>query len=72
VQPRRGRIKAQSGRQRSQRPDQLARRLLASLTLEQVKTLYKTQVGGQHAELGVVGDLDPQTTLRTVKEMLAG
>jgi zinc protease len=45
---------------------------VTSLTLEQVKTLYETQVGEQHAELGVVGDFDPQTALRLVKEMLAG
>jgi len=42
------------------------------LTLEQIKTLYQTQLGGTHAELGVVGDFDPDTTLRLVKEMLAG
>jgi len=27
-----------------------------SVTLEQIKTLYETQVGGSHAELGLVGD----------------
>jgi zinc protease len=45
---------------------------VTSLALEQVKTLYERQVGGQHAELGVVGDFDPETALRLVKEMLAG
>ncbi len=42
-----------------------------NVTLEQVKKLYETQVGGSQAELGVVGDFDPETTLRLVKEMLA-
>ncbi len=42
------------------------------VTLEQIKTLYETQVGGSHAELGVVGDFDPESTLRLVKEMLSG
>ena len=28
------------------------------VTLEQIKTLYETQIGGSHAELGVVGDFD--------------
>jgi zinc protease len=42
------------------------------VTLEQIKTLYETQLGGSHAELGVVGDFDPESTLRLVKEMLAG
>ncbi|OWK35006.1 M16 family metallopeptidase [Fimbriiglobus ruber] len=42
-----------------------------TVTLEQVRTLYETQVGGSHAELGVVGDFDPETTLRLVKGMLA-
>lgn len=42
------------------------------VTLEQVKTLYETQVGGSHAELGVVGDFDPESTLRLVKQILAG
>jgi zinc protease len=42
------------------------------VTLEQIKTLYETQIGGSHAELGVVGDFDPESTLRLVKEVLAG
>jgi zinc protease len=42
------------------------------VTLEQVKDLYKTQIGGSHAELAVVGDFDPESTLRMVKGMLAG
>ena len=43
-----------------------------NVTLEQIKTLYETQIGGCHAELGVVGDFDPESTLRLVKEMLSG
>ncbi len=42
------------------------------VTLEQIKTLYETQIGGSHAELGVVGDFDPETTLQLVKEILSG
>jgi zinc protease len=42
------------------------------VTLEQIKKLYETQIGGSHAELGVVGDFDPESTLRLVKEILAG
>ncbi len=42
------------------------------VTLDQIKALYETQVGGSHAELGVVGDFDPESTLRLVKEMLSG
>jgi zinc protease len=42
------------------------------VTLDAVKMLYQTQIGGSHAELGVVGDFDPETTVRLVKEMLAG
>ncbi|HEY1378048.1 MAG TPA: pitrilysin family protein [Gemmataceae bacterium] len=45
---------------------------LAAVTLDQVKALYEAQVGGSHADLGVVGDFDPETTLRLVKGMLAG
>jgi zinc protease len=41
------------------------------VTLDQVKTLYETQLGGSHAELGVVGDFDPESTLRLVKPMLS-
>jgi zinc protease len=43
-----------------------------AVTLEQVKALYRTQVGGSHAELGVVGDFDPESTRRLVKGILAG
>src|SRR5262249_47832162 len=42
------------------------------VTLDTVKALYQTQVGGSHAELGVVGDFDPESTLRLVKQMLSG
>jgi zinc protease len=42
------------------------------VTLEQVKTLYETQISGSHAELGIVGDFDPESTLRLVKQMLSG
>jgi zinc protease len=42
------------------------------VTLEEIKSLYETQIGGSHAELGVVGDFDPESTLRLVKELLSG
>ena len=42
------------------------------VTLDQVKALYETQVGGSRAEQGVVGDFDPESTLRLVKQMLSG
>ncbi len=42
------------------------------VTLDQIKAIYETQIGGSHAELGVVGDFDPESTLRLVKEMLSG
>jgi zinc protease len=45
---------------------------IKKLSLESIKRLYETQIGGSHAELGVVGDFDPEGTLRLVKEMLAG
>ncbi len=42
------------------------------VTLDQVRAIYETQVSGSHAELGVVGDFDPESTLRQVKQILAG
>jgi zinc protease len=42
------------------------------VTLERIKKLYESQIGGSHAELAVVGDFDPESTLRLIKEMLSG
>ncbi len=42
------------------------------VSLDQIKTLYEQQIGGSHAELGVVGDFDPESTVHLVKEMLSG
>ena len=42
------------------------------VTLEQIKTLYETQIGGSHAELGIVGDFDLESTLQLVKKILSG
>jgi zinc protease len=42
------------------------------VTLDQIKKLYQLQIGGSHAELGVVGDFDPDTTIKLVKEILQG
>src|SRR5262249_16568891 len=43
-----------------------------TVTLDQVKKLYESQVGGGHAELAVVGDFDPEGTVKAVKAILAG
>jgi zinc protease len=45
---------------------------IKGVSLAQIKKLYETQVGASQAEVGIVGDFDPQTTLKLVKEMLAG
>jgi zinc protease len=45
---------------------------IEAVTLEQVKSIYETQIGGSHAELAVVGDFDPEPTLARVKAMLSG
>jgi zinc protease len=42
------------------------------VTLDQIKSLYETQLGGANAELGVVGDFDPESTLQFVREILSG
>ena len=43
-----------------------------AVSLDQIKMLYATQVGGTKGELAVVGDFDELATLAKVKEMLAG
>jgi zinc protease len=43
---------------------------LASVTMSQVKELYQKQLGAGSAELAVVGDFDPATTLAAVREIL--
>jgi zinc protease len=43
---------------------------LDALTLEQVKKLYGEQLGGENGELTVVGNFDPEPTLKRVGEML--
>jgi zinc protease len=42
------------------------------VTLQQIKTLYETQIGGSNAELGIVGDFDLESTLGLVKKILSG
>ena len=42
------------------------------LSLDQVKALYETQVGAGKAEVGVVGDFDPDATVSAVRAMLKG
>jgi zinc protease len=43
---------------------------LEAVTLDQVRKLYATQLGGQAGEFVAVGDFDPATTLRLVEDML--
>lgn len=43
-----------------------------AVTLDQIKTLYATQVGGSKGELAIVGDFDAESTLSKVKEILKG
>ncbi len=43
---------------------------MASVTMDQVKAIYEKQVGAGAAELAVVGDFDPETTLAAVREIL--
>ena len=42
------------------------------VTLDQIRGIYVAQLGGTHAELGVVGDFDPESTLRLARQTLAG
>jgi zinc protease len=42
------------------------------VSLDQIEKLYQLQIGGSHAQLGVVGDFDPDTTVKLVKDMLKG
>jgi zinc protease len=43
-----------------------------SVTLEQLKGLYETQLGAAKVEVGVVGDFDADATLAAVKGILKG
>ena len=44
---------------------------IEKVSLDDVRQLYETQLGGSHAELGVVGDFEPEATLKLVEDMLA-
>ncbi len=46
--------------------------LLKALTVDKVRQLYAEQLGGQHGELAVVGDFDPDDVTRLVGDALAG
>ncbi|HEV8060380.1 MAG TPA: pitrilysin family protein [Gemmataceae bacterium] len=50
-------------------PEENAKRM-ASVTMDQIKELYEKQVGAGSAEVAVVGDFDPETTLAAVREIL--
>jgi zinc protease len=43
---------------------------MAGVTIDQIKELYEKQVGAGAAELAIVGDFDPETTLAAVREIL--
>jgi zinc protease len=43
-----------------------------AVTLAQVRELYQTQLGVQRGELVVVGDFDPEATVRQVADLLRG
>jgi len=43
-----------------------------AVTLEQIRKLYEEQVGGAIGELVVVGDFDPDSTVRQVQTLLDG
>ncbi|VTR92765.1 peptidase m16 domain-containing protein : Peptidase M16 domain protein OS=Planctomyces limnophilus (strain ATCC 43296 / DSM 3776 / IFAM 1008 / 290) GN=Plim_0240 PE=3 SV=1: Peptidase_M16: Peptidase_M16_C: Peptidase_M16_C [Gemmata massiliana] len=43
-----------------------------AVTLEQVRKVYTEQLGGTSGELAVVGDFDPEPTVRQVQELLDG
>ncbi len=45
-------------------------RRLETVTLDQVKALYDTQVGAVEGELAVVGDFDPEPTLAQLRAVL--
>ncbi|MBS0263136.1 MAG: insulinase family protein [Planctomycetes bacterium] len=42
------------------------------VTLDEIKSLYETQVAGSRGELAVIGDFDAETTVGAIEEMLAG
>ncbi len=50
-------------------PEESAKRT-AAVTMDQIKEIYEKQVGAGSAELAVVGDFDPDTTLAAVREVL--
>jgi zinc protease len=50
-------------------PEEAAKRVSA-ITLEQVKAIYKNQVGATAGELAIVGDFDPEPTLAKVRAIL--
>ena len=43
-----------------------------AVTLDQLRDLYETQIGGANGELVAVGDFDPDQTVRQVETVLAG
>src|SRR5262249_39477275 len=43
---------------------------IEAVTLDQVRSIYEKQLGAQKAELAIVGDFDPEATLKAVGEML--
>lgn len=48
-----------------------ALKMLNAATVEDVRKMYRDQLGGQHGELVAVGDFDPDMLLRQIEEALA-
>jgi zinc protease len=45
---------------------------LAKVTREDVVKLYQDQIGAAHGELAIVGDFDPDVTIKQIETILAG
>src|SRR5262249_13627013 len=45
---------------------------LDAVTVDQVRKLYTEQLGGEAGEVAVVGDFDPEATLKQIGELFAG
>lgn len=45
---------------------------LEEVTLDQIKTLYREQVSGQHGEVAAIGDFEPQSLVTQLKTILSG
>jgi zinc protease len=46
--------------------------MVKAITAERLQELYRSQLSGQHGELTIVGDFDPDAVLPRIQEMLNG